>query len=147
MTKREKLKAKNRDKETPFWLNCITFLSPSIIYPFYERHFQLRWCVCHGYVSDGQCKIDFVKSFSSHVERVNDKKREALLPIPSPSSQHLTFCLNNLSVLWQVSHFLAGWALVSSLHIHKHLNQMLKGFIFKTALQTTFHLQFFQLFL
>ena len=55
--KKRRHKKKLRQRNTFSWLNCTTSHSPSIIYPFYERYFQLWWFVCHGHVSDGQCKI------------------------------------------------------------------------------------------
>ena len=63
-------------------------------------------------------KYNFVKPFSPHVESVNAKKIEALVPTVSP--YHLSLCLNqSCDKLFLISRCV----LVSSLHTHQHLNQ------------------------
>ena len=73
-------------------------------------------------------KYNFVKPFSPHVESVNDKKREVVVPTVSfPLTISLSASIINQSC--DRLFLIARCALVSSLHTPKHLNQMLNGFI------------------
>ena len=86
MTKRA-LSKKQRQRNTFYWLNCTTSHSPPI--RFMKDVFSCDdVCVMFQIKS---VKYNFVKPFSPHVESVNDKKREALVP---NVSLHLTISLS-----------------------------------------------------
>ena len=65
-------------------------------------------------------KYNFVKPFSLHEDSVNDKKREALVPTVSlPFTISLYASIINQSCDRLI--LISRCALISSLHIHKHL--------------------------